>query len=106
MILNLIGIVLLLNVADYTLLTTMPTYFTQQLSYPYNVSTSLFGGTAGLVIESLIAATGNASIPAFYLIGAGVIGLVPILIIPEPARVPIREVRRFRIGAPHPAPTA
>jgi hypothetical protein len=35
-----------------------------------------------------------------------VIGLVPILIIPETARVPIREIRRFRIGAPHPAPTA
>jgi MHS family proline/betaine transporter-like MFS transporter len=205
MILNLIGIVLLLNVADYTLLTTMPTYFTQQLkigdtttsliiiatevvqmavilplgalsdrigrkpllltaaigyillSYPcfrvmqdgglaglvggflvmalllacilavigstfpamfptrvrygsfaigYNISTSLFGGTAGLVIESLIAATNNANIPAYYLIGAGVIGLVPILIIPETARVPIRSIKRFRIGAAHATRTA
>jgi hypothetical protein len=35
-----------------------------------------------------------------------VIGLVPILIIPETARVPIREIRRFRVGAPRPAPTA
>jgi MHS family proline/betaine transporter-like MFS transporter len=193
MILNLIGIVLLLNVADYTLLTTMPTYFTQQLhigdttttliiiavelaqmavilplgalsdrvgrkpllltaavgylllSYPcfalmqagnlaglvfgflvmamllacilavigstfpamfptrvrygsfaigYNLSTSLFGGTAGLVIESLITATGNTDIPAYYLMAAGAIGLVPILLIPETANVPIREITR------------
>ena len=39
MILNLIGIVLLLNVADYLLLTTMPTYFTDTLKINDNTST-------------------------------------------------------------------
>jgi MHS family proline/betaine transporter-like MFS transporter len=191
MILNLVGIVLLLNIADYILLTTMPTYFTNQLhisdtttslviigvelvqmaliapvgalsdrigrkpillaaaagfivlSYPsfylmhqgnlaglivgflivallllcmlavigstfpamfptrvrygsfaigYNVSTALFGGTAGFVVEALIKATGNTYVPAFYLILAGLIGLVPILLIPETARVPMERI--------------
>jgi MHS family proline/betaine transporter-like MFS transporter len=195
MILKLIGIVFLLNVADYTLLTTMPTYFTTQLhystttstaiiigvellmmavisplgalsdrigrkpllvtmavgyivlSYPafalmqtrslaalvigylivalllvlvlavigstfpamfptrvrygafaigYNVSTSVFGGTAGLVIESVIKLTGDNYVPAYYLILAGVIGLVPILLIPETARVPMYKIRTGR----------
>ena len=199
MILNLIGIVLLLNVADYILLTTMPTYFTTQLhigdttssliiigvelvmmatlpafgalsdrigrkpllitmavgyivlSYPafllmqthstvalvigflivalllalclsvigstfpamfptrvrygamaigYNLSTSIFGGTAGLVVVTLINATGNNNIPAYYLIIAGVIGLVPIVLMPETAKVPMNQIKRGFRGIP------
>jgi MFS transporter, MHS family, proline/betaine transporter len=191
MLLKLVGIVLLLNVADYTVLTTMPTYFTTQLhysattstvivivvellmmavitplgalsdrigrkplmlttaigyivlSYPafmlmqthslaalvagfvivalllvcilavigstfpamfptrvryggvaigYNVSTSIFGGTAGLVIETLIGLTGDNYIPAYYLILAGVIGLAPILLLRETAKVPMNAI--------------
>ena len=191
MILNLIGVVLLLNVADYTVLTTMPTYITAQLhfstttstlviigaellqmalisplgalsdrigrkpllytaalgyivlSYPafwlmhtrhlaglvagfvilaillvcilavigstfpamfptrvrygsfaigYNLSTSIFGGTAGLVIESLITLTGNTYVPAYYLMGAGVIGLVPVMLMPETSQVPMASI--------------
>ena len=191
MILNLIGIVLLLNIADYMLLTTMPTYFTDTLkindntstliiigveivqmaliaplgalsdrigrkpllltaaigylvlSYPsiklmqsgnlalliigfgvvalllvlmlavigstfpamfptrvrygsfaigYNVSTSLFGGTCGVVVTALIHGTGNEDWPAFYLMAAAAIALVPILRIPETARLPMSKV--------------
>ncbi|MFF0148194.1 MHS family proline/betaine transporter-like MFS transporter [Amycolatopsis sulphurea] len=191
MILNLIGIVLLVNIADYMLLTTMPTYFTDTLhigdttsnliiigvelvqfsilipigilsdrigrkpllltaaigfvvlSWPsiklmqsgslawlvvgfllvavllalmlavigstfpamfptrvrygsfaigYNISTSLFGGTCGLVVTALIDKTGNADWPAYYLIVAALIALVPILRIPETAGVPIEQI--------------
>lgn len=191
MILNLIGIVLLLNVADYMLLTTMPTYFTNTLkiddntstmiiiavelvqmsliaplgllsdrigrkpllltaaigflvlSYPsiklmqpgnvallvvgfgivalllllmlavigstfpamfptrvrygsfsigYNVSTSVFGGTCGVIVTALIQSTGSKEWPAYYLMIAAAIALVPILLIPETARVPISRV--------------
>ncbi len=191
MILNLIGIVLLLNIADYMLLTTMPTYFTDTLkindntstmiiigvelvqmaiiiplgalsdrigrkpllltaaigflvlSWPsiklmqsgsilwlvvgfllvalllvlmlavigstfpamfptrvrygsfaigYNISTSLFGGTCGVVVTALIKSTGNADWPAYYLMAAAVIALVPILRIPETSQVPIEQI--------------
>ncbi|MGW4483953.1 MFS transporter [Amycolatopsis sp. NPDC004368] len=191
MILNLIGIVLLLNIADYMLLTTMPTYFTDTLkindntstliiigvevvqaaiilplgalsdrigrkpllltaaigflvlSWPsiklmqsgsilwlivgfgivafllvlmlavigstfpamfptrvrygsfaigYNVSTSLFGGTCGVVVTALIQGTGNNDWPAYYLIIAAAIALVPILKIPETSQVPIEQI--------------
>ncbi|TVT06835.1 MFS transporter [Amycolatopsis bartoniae] len=191
MILNLIGIVLLLNIADYMLLTTMPTYFTDTLkindntstviiicvelvqmaliaplgalsdrigrkpllltaaigyivlSYPsiklmqsgstallvvgfgivalllvlmlavigstfpamfptrvrygsfaigYNVSTSLFGGTCGVIVTALIHGTGNEDWPAFYLMIAAAIALVPIMRIPETARVPMARI--------------
>ncbi|HET6504775.1 MAG TPA: MFS transporter [Amycolatopsis sp.] len=191
MILNLMGIVLLLNIADYMLLTTMPTYFTDTLkindntstliiigvevvqmaliaplgalsdrigrkpmlltaaigylvlSYPaiklmqggnigllilgfgitalllllmlavigstfpamfptrvrygsfaigYNVSTSVFGGTCGVIVTALVQSTGNKDWPAVYLMIAAAIALVPILLIPETARVPISKV--------------
>lgn len=191
MILNLIGIVILLNVADYLLLTTMPSYFTTTLkisdtesaliiigvelvqmalivpvgmlsdrigrkpilvtsaigfivlSWPslwlmqqktliglilgflivafllvlilaviastfpamfptrvrygsfaigYNLSTAIFGGTTGYVVTTLVAKTGDPYWPAYYLIAAGLIGLVPILLIPETKGVPMSEI--------------
>ncbi|OAP20333.1 Proline/betaine transporter [Amycolatopsis sp. M39] len=191
MILNLIGIVLLVNIADYMLLTTMPSYFTDTLkigdtessliiigvemvqfalliplgalsdrigrkplmltaaigfivlSWPsiklmqtgsllwliigflvvaillalllavigstfpamfptrvrygsfaigYNISTSLFGGTCGVIVTALIDSTGNADWPAYYLIAAALIALVPIIKIPETAQVPIEQI--------------
>ena len=191
MILNLMGIVLLLNIADYMLLTTMPSYLTQHLhvgdttsalivigvelaqmtllaplgalsdrigrkpllaaaaigyimlSLPairmmqgggiaqlvtgyavmafllalmlavvgsalpamfpttvrygsfaigYNLSTSLFGGTCGVIVEALINRTGDNNIPAYYLVVAASVALLPILFMPETARVPIQTI--------------
>jgi MHS family proline/betaine transporter-like MFS transporter len=76
---------------------TFPAMFPTRVRYGsfaigYNVSTALFGGTAGFVVEALIKATGNNDVPAYYLIVAGLIGLVPILLIPETARVPMEEI--------------
>ncbi|MFD8258552.1 glycine betaine/L-proline transporter ProP [Streptomyces griseoluteus] len=44
------------------------------LSIGFNVSVSLFGGTTPLVVTALIGATGNLMMPAYYMMGAAVIG--------------------------------
>ena len=46
------------------------------LAFTYNISASLFGGTAPLLIAWLINLTANQLIPAFYLIFASLIGIV------------------------------
>ena len=76
---------------------TFPAMFPTKVRYGafaigYNISTSLFGGTAAVVIGSLIEMTGSNFIPAYYLIIAGAVALVPILLIPETAGVPIDKV--------------
>jgi MHS family proline/betaine transporter-like MFS transporter len=58
----------------------------------YNVSTSVFGGTSALVIGTLINVFHTNYVPAFYLVVAGLIALVPILLIPETAGVSIKNV--------------
>jgi MHS family proline/betaine transporter-like MFS transporter len=58
-------------------------------SIGYSTSTAAFGGTAPLIITALIDRTGNTSIPAFYLMAAAAIAIVPILLMPETARVDI-----------------
>ncbi|MBO7748538.1 MFS transporter [Paenibacillus sp. MWE-103] len=46
------------------------------LAITYNLSASLFGGTTPLVMAWLIGRTGNRLVPAYFLIGTAVIGLV------------------------------
>lgn len=53
------------------------------LAIAFNVSISLFGGTTSTVMEALISATGNLMWPAFYLMAAGVIGLIALRFLPE-----------------------
>ncbi|WP_084453647.1 MFS transporter [Alicyclobacillus pomorum] len=50
------------------------------LAITYNISTSLFGGTAPLVVAWLMNLTANRMVPAYYLIFACVIGLVVLTI--------------------------
>jgi MHS family proline/betaine transporter-like MFS transporter len=58
-------------------------------SIGYSTSTAAFGGTAPLIITALIDGTGNTAIPAFYLMGAAAIAIVPILLMPETAKISI-----------------
>jgi len=51
----------------------------------YNVSTSVFGGTAPVVNEWLIEVTQNPLIPAYLMIGACTIGLIALLFVVETA---------------------
>ncbi|MCD1284338.1 MULTISPECIES: MFS transporter [unclassified Brevibacterium] len=49
----------------------------------YNVSTALFGGTAPSVNDALIGSTGNPIIPAYYVMGACVIGFIATIFMKE-----------------------
>ena len=61
------------------------------LSLGYSVAVSIFGGTTPLIFTSLLAATGNPISPAFYIVAAGLVGVVAALTFPETAREPLRE---------------
>jgi MHS family proline/betaine transporter-like MFS transporter len=56
----------------------------------YNLSTSLFGGTAPMANEWLISITGNDLMPAYYMMASCVIGAIALAFVPETAGVSIR----------------
>ncbi|GGQ46587.1 MHS family proline/betaine transporter-like MFS transporter [Actinomadura coerulea] len=73
---------------------TFPAMFPTKVRYGafaigYNISTSLFGGTAAVLVGSLIDATGSNYVPAYYLMIVALVALLPIIRIPETAGVPI-----------------
>jgi MHS family proline/betaine transporter-like MFS transporter len=78
-----------------TISATFPAMFPTQVRYAgfaiaYNVSTSIFGGTAPAVNDWLIGVTGDKLVPAYYMMAACLIGLVSLIKVPETARHPIR----------------
>lgn len=78
----LLGIVL--SVYEGTMPGSLPTLFHtdiryRTLSWTFNISVSLFGGTTPLVVSWLVHVTGNNLAPAFYLLGVSVIGLIVVL---------------------------
>ena len=75
---------------------TLPALFPTKVRYAafcigYNISTSLFGGTAPLVNESVVQSTGNSFFPAYYVMGAALISLIPVLLMKETARRPLSD---------------
>ncbi len=96
---------------------TLPAIFDTRVRYSgfaisYNVATSLFGGTAPYIIERLLERTNNPYTPAFYLMAAAAVSIIPMLLIKETARQPLRGTEAARLmaeqlaSAPHrpPAP--
>jgi MFS transporter, MHS family, proline/betaine transporter len=80
---------LLLICFSATMPSTLPSLFPTQvraggLSIAFNVSVSSFAGTTSLVVGSLVALTGDLNWPAYYLIIAGLIGMVSIWFLQEP----------------------
>ncbi|MFC6061655.1 MFS transporter [Streptomyces ochraceiscleroticus] len=60
------------------------------LSIGYNLSTSLFGGTTPLVITALMGAFhGNEMVPAYYAMGAALVGVIAVLFMKETAQQPL-----------------
>ncbi|MCV7131108.1 MULTISPECIES: MFS transporter [Mycolicibacterium] len=77
-----------------TISATFPAMFPTQVRYAgfaiaYNVSTSLFGGTAPAINQWLTGETGDLLFPAYYMMGACVIGAIALIKVPETARCPI-----------------
>ncbi|MGV8872233.1 MAG: MFS transporter [Rhodococcus sp. (in: high G+C Gram-positive bacteria)] len=87
---GLLGLGLLLVIMISCVSSTLPALFPTQVRYGafaigYNVSTSLFGGTAPLILTFLIDRTGSNLIPGWYMMIAAAIAFVPILLMPETA---------------------
>jgi MHS family proline/betaine transporter-like MFS transporter len=73
---------------------TLPAMFPTEIRYggmgiAYNVSASLFGGTAPLVAESLVRLTSNQYMPAYYAMLAALVGLVAVLLMRETSQQPL-----------------
>lgn len=74
---------------------SLPALFPTKIRYGalaigFNISVSLFGGTTPLVTAWLVDATGNLMMPAYYLMGASVIGIVSVLALHETAKKPLK----------------
>jgi MHS family proline/betaine transporter-like MFS transporter len=77
-----------------TISASFPAMFPTHVRYAgfaiaYNVSTSIFGGTAPAVNEWLIGKTGDGLVPAYYMMAACVIGAIALITVPETTRCPI-----------------
>ncbi|WP_172119425.1 MFS transporter [Actinomyces faecalis] len=55
----------------------------------YNAAVAIFGGTAGFIMEALVAVTGSALAPAFWVIATSVAGFIAVTQMPESARQPL-----------------
>ncbi|MDY0943710.1 GerAB/ArcD/ProY family transporter [Priestia megaterium] len=77
-----LGIVL--SVYEGTMPGSLPTLFHtdiryRTLSWTFNISVSIFGGTTPLVASWLVHVTGNNLAPGFYLLAVSLIGLIVVL---------------------------
>ena len=73
-----------------TISATFPALFPTRVRFAgfaiaYNVSTSIFGGTAPAIGSGMISLTGNELMPAFYMMLACIVGLIALRFMPETA---------------------
>lgn len=73
-----------------TVPSALPALFPLRVRYTgfavgYNVAVSVFGGTAPLIATALVAATGSKISPAYYLMGAAIMGIIAVLLAVESA---------------------
>ena len=78
-----------------TISATFPAMFPTHVRYAgmaiaYNVSTSLFGGTAPLVSEWLIGRTGDNLVPAYYMMASCAVGALALVFVTETAGASLR----------------
>lgn len=90
-----IGVLLTFLLA--TIPSVLPAMFPTEVRYGafaigYNLSTALFAGTAPFIVTKLVDATGDHLVPAYYLMGAALIAVVPIILLPETAGRSLRDI--------------
>ncbi|MEK0305955.1 MFS transporter [Bifidobacterium favimelis] len=76
------------------LASTLPALFPTAYRYggmglSYNLAVAIFGGTAPVIMEALVAATGKPLAPAYWIMFTSACGLVTVLFLAETARRPM-----------------
>lgn len=79
-----------------TISATFPALFPTSVRFAgfaiaYNISTSIFGGTAPAMGSALITMTGDELMPAYYMMAACLIGLAALRFLPETAGKSLRD---------------
>ncbi|MGZ4514937.1 MAG: MFS transporter [Mycobacterium sp.] len=73
------------------------------VSIGFNIAVSAFGGTTPLIAETLVAGTDNPMMPAYMLMGAGLVGAITLFFAPEVAGKPLLGSGPS-VESPHGAP--
>lgn len=86
---------IILNMFTGCMGSTLPALFPTKVRYSalavsFNIAISFFCGTTPLIVAWLTEATNNLMMPAYYLMGAAVIGMIAILTTRETANRPLR----------------
>src|SRR5262249_32025183 len=79
-----------------TISATFPAMFPTHVRFTgfasaYNISTSIFGGTAPAISSGLISVTGNDLMPAYYTMATCLVGLIALRFMPETAGRSLHE---------------
>lgn len=90
----LLGAMLTLN--DGSLASFLAENFPTRVRYSgfavsFNVGNAVFGGTAPAIATLLIATSGSAIAPGWYLMGAAVIALIAVWLSPETSHKPLKS---------------
>jgi MHS family proline/betaine transporter-like MFS transporter len=88
---------------------TLPAQFPTMVRYGglgvvFNLSVSLFAGTAPTLIVTAVTATGNLDWPGYFLVAAGLVGVVGVVFLPETAGRPLAGAAPLTSSADLPPP--
>jgi MFS transporter, MHS family, proline/betaine transporter len=59
------------------------------MGFAYNIAIAVFGGTTPLIVQALLTATGDELAPAYFLMGASVLGAIGVFCMRESSQRPL-----------------